>query len=270
MNTTAAAESSTAPSSLSSTKDLIAMIRDVTVILAVYLYYSGYFYLHTFYQVFGIDANALDLSLDYVLVFGSHTFRQHPLELLVCAEIIVALVLAVRLARIEAARRASHVTADATQTQRVPGLPAEVVFRAVQTAVLIGASLALLDLTGEWAKSDARIAAGKYFASDDYGQRVMLVEKDATTNSFSPDLTAANARHHLWFVAEGKDWLFLMGARCTVTPDECAFARNVCPSCARYREVFRVAKDDVNATIIAEDPRPTPTPTPTPFVRPTS
>ena len=259
-------ETSGATSSLSATKDLFAMIRDVTLILAVYLYYSGYVYVHAFYQQFAIDANVLDLSLDYVLVFGSHAIRRHPLELFVVGEIIVALVLMVRLGRIEVARRASSVTADPARPQQLPGLPADVVFRVLHAAVLISGCIALLELLGVFAKSDARIAAGKYFADDNYGQPVMLVDKQLAPDSYPADLKSANANHHLSLVAESKDWLFLMGPRCPVASNKRGLVKTGSAICvgARDREIFRVAKADVNTEIIITDPRPTPLPTPTP------
>ena len=254
------ATGSTSP--LSATKDLFAMIRDVTLILAVYLYYSGYVYLHTFYQQFAIDANVLDLSLDYVLVFGSHAIRRHPWELLVVAEIIVALVLAVRLGRIEAARRASATAADPSRPQQVPGLPADVVFRVLHTAVLVAGCVAVLELLGMFARSDAVISAGKYFVDERHGELVTFVDKSSPPNAYPRDLKNANANHHLWLVAESKDWLFLMGPRCSVARNECGFVKTGCANCvaAKDREIFRIAKQDVNTEIIVRDPRPTPSP----------
>ncbi len=218
----------------STAKDLFGIVRDGTLILSVYLYYSGYTYLHNFYQQLGIDAN----SLDHVLVFGSHSIRKHGLELFVVAEIIVALTLAFRLWR-------SRSKSPAIQSES---------FAHIVTAVLVVAgTVAVLDLLGVFAQHDALVSASEYYDTD-HGQRTLVLIKEPAATAYPAELTAASGQGQLWLVAESKDWLFLFGPRCG--PTTCQTIRALCPHCdlQRSRELFRVAKDDVSAMTINDHP----------------
>src|SRR5580700_9236536 len=50
--------------------DFIKSIRDVAFVIAIYLYFSGWIYLYTYFNFFGVSVRQTDMEFYYFLVYS--------------------------------------------------------------------------------------------------------------------------------------------------------------------------------------------------------
>lgn len=57
-------------------KDMLYLIRNAVIIVAIYLYFIGWVYINSMYRVFSIDLHSLDIPIHYFFVYSSYALGQ--------------------------------------------------------------------------------------------------------------------------------------------------------------------------------------------------
>ena len=58
----------------SKTSTLLPLLRNITFFIAVYLYFIGWLYLHSYFYSFGIDIYSLEIPFYYIFIYSYHAF----------------------------------------------------------------------------------------------------------------------------------------------------------------------------------------------------
>ncbi len=202
---------------LGALKDAAAALRDLTIVIGVYVYYAGFIYLHGFYDTISVDTTAVDLSPVAILAnaFGPIWTNRFTI-LLILTSIGVAFLF---LAWIRSRKSRLQVTLNLVLFD----LAATLLASAVMTHFIFQFSNSQGLRTAEHAR------AGK--STDPIW---FVFRKDEDVKRLGAGFRSLNEHYQLLLAAETKDFYFVVGPapkiKCNRVP-------------AQF--VFRIAKSDV-------------------------
>lgn len=222
-------------SPLTNIKDLAAGLRDVTIVLGIYCFYSGFVYLHFFYNSLSVDTTVVELSPQEILSYSFSPIWAHRFELLFFLFILSSIYYAVHYFRTQKTYRlvrqaAGLVVVDVFIIAVASTLLAHYVFRFASVG---GADTAVHARTG---KSTLQI-------------KFILSER----NRYGARFACFNDNQRLLLAAESKEYYFVVGGGNHADPNRVA-----------AQPLFRIPKKDVLVAEVALPPDHTSDATPIP------
>jgi hypothetical protein len=207
----------TSPTAIGDAKDLAAAVRDATIVLGAYLYYTGFVHLHKFYASLGVDTSATDLSPQEILAYSFSSVWEWKLELFAFVVGLLAIYFGLQYLR---------------RKEQDPEKSRFALFGALELGIFVIASVLLAHILFTFANTLGHDTAVTARTSS---EPIFFNFRD-DKKKFGTRLNCFNDSHQLFFAAETRDFYIVAGG------DQRAH-----PQIAYGQPIFRVAKRDVSA-----------------------